>query len=274
MSGTSVRPSFRSRCRLCIPVLIAIIGSVVSSVAHGKGVTDSTSTSVSLVLGYSFGLANNPFGDAPGDGSDNKVSENEPLLGFSARLGESTPVHADLALAMANFGRLVQVINDAQSTEAAADVRRSILADLTIRPRIVDFGHQIHLYASSNVGFVFDAQKDQNDAVQDASSYLLVGPTLQAGIGERSLLTLDLFAGQSEVMTNLELFSSEWTLGETRFRPRIGFILDNEDNANGGGENSYFNGKFMFGLWADMGLSDRYGDTYAIFVSRSIADFR
>lgn len=234
------------------------------------------SNEVSILLGYSFGLANNPFRDASPT-TDNSASANEPLLGFFARLGPDQPVHLDLTLAMANFGRLVGLVKGQEASPAngVADVRRSILVDATIGARLATFsGSCARLFLSGNVGFVFDAQADQGNSVEDASSYLMVGPTLQARFGKGSSLALDLFAGPSEVMTNREIFSSAWRFRDTRIRPRILFALDSRDNSKHADKNSFFDGKFMFGLWADLGMSKDFGDTYALFISRSIADFR
>lgn len=278
MPGRAPVPPRGGRMFRRVALAVLLLLGPAAAVRAEEPASGAAQNVASVLLGYSFGLANNPFGDAgAGDTGEQSVSSTEPLLGFSAVIGRDRPLHMDLSLAMANFGRLVSLVKGVEASPAngAADVRRAILADVTVAQRLTRSADaSTAFFLSANTGFVFDAQADRGNNVEDASSYLMAGPTLRSRLGQKSSLTLDLFAGPSEVMTNREIFSSSWKIRDTRLRPRILFALDSSDDPNHREGNSFFDGTFLFGLWADLGLSQEFGDTYALFISRSIADFR
>jgi len=233
---------------------------------------DSTETKlpenyISFGLGYSFGQANTPFSaEAASDLTDSHG--NEPLIALTAVLGKSKPFRSDVTLALASFGRVVNLVDEAETdTTAASDVRRSILADLILRRRFFPSKNK-SLYTSFNVGFLFDAQANEHqEIVPDASGYLMAGLSYLTDVGHNSSLNMDLLFGQSEVMTNLDLLDGRWTWQYTRIRPRIRFHLDKRDELS----KSRFFDDIVFGVWADMGLDKAFGDTYVLFISKGVA---
>ena len=118
------------------------------------------------------------------------------------------------------------------------------------------------IFLTFNTGFIFDADDEDEGLVEDASSYMFVGPTVRATTGTKTSLLVDLLIGQSEVLTDVELFSKSWSRKEMlRFRPRIRFILT---------QGKFFkDNPTMIGMWSDLGIADTTGDTYVVFVART-----
>ena len=115
-----------------------------------------------------------------------------------------------------------------------------------------------------NGGFLFDAENDDNGEVPDASSYLFVGPSVKATFGQKSQLVLDLLFGQSEIMSDIELFSRSPSRKEMlRFRPRINFAIGEGSLAE--------SGRIYVGMWADLGVDERVPDTFVIFIMKQFA---
>ncbi|MCA9752371.1 MAG: hypothetical protein KC591_09285 [Gemmatimonadetes bacterium] len=223
--------------------------------------------SVTLWLGYSFGAAS--FETPSNSALAEETKGNEPLLALIGEVGLSRNVESTFILSMANFGYLVAAEDTAASTtpEDFAQVRRSVLADATIRWRIGGDSDR-SLFATWNTGFVFDAQSDPSNVVQDASSYMFAGLSGKMAMGDTSKryaqITLEALVGQSEIMTDQELFSKSWSDGRTvRYRPKLTFnLLDDRPN------NATSLTPLSIGLWADLGTSSETGDTYVIFFSR------
>jgi len=241
--------------------------------SHAAAPPDSThfpENYISFGLGYSFGQANTPFAGEAGSSVDLTDSHgNEPLVALTAVIGRTAPLRSDVTLALASFGRMVKIVGDetVPDTANASDVRRSILADLILRQRFFPSRNK-SLYTSLNLGFLFDPQANEgNEIVPDASGYLMAGLSYLTQMGRNSSLTLDLLFGQSEVMTNLDLFDGAWRWEYTRVRPRVRFHLDKEDELKG----SHLFDDLAFGIWADMGLDKTFGDTYVVFISKGVA---
>lgn len=276
---------------LLLALFVSAACLVPAAAAQDSESLDPSKPYMAFLLGYSFGLANSPFSDltSVGAASGTDAEGNEPLVAAVATIGGHSGFRLDLKLAMASFGRLVDITggNGTASPEdtalsSMADVRRSLLADLTFRWRISRLGStdgSLALYLGSNIGFLFDVQgKEENQSLPDASSYVLLGPSFRADVGQGSTLLLDLFAGQSEVMTNQELFSGTWKFRETRIRPRIRLTFNDQDRIEGSSEtdndkSGFFDRPFVIGLWGDLGLDDEHGDTYALFISTTIESY-
>ncbi len=279
-----LRPSWSNCSRVTafhsVPLTLFILVSSVVPSAAGDDSSDTKKTEVKIAFGYSFGLAS-ASSDAATANSKIKGNErdNDPLVSIGTTIGVNERVRTDLVLGLANFGRIKEFLEDPGTQSASIvelpDVRRSVIADLSLRSEIFardddKKNKYIRFYGTLNMGFLFDAQQDEaNERVEDASSYFLAGPSLQTRVGDYSEVMIDFLAGQSEVMTNIEPFSRRWSRETLRMRPRIRFYLDDRDR----NETNAKEAAIILGLWADLGFSEHQGDTYVVFISRVFGSF-
>lgn len=275
----------------CVSLLILIapvtgfakdVGTTTTAVELSKAAPDSLweavriqrkkSNSHNLLLfslGYSFGNANAPLQASESlDGGSNTSTANAPLISLVAELRRHHAFGATVKLALANFGRLtkfaIPTSSGSEDVEVdAPQVRQSLIADLDLQYRFWQ-PPGLDVLGVVNTGFLFDAERsDYSTEVPDASSYLFVGPALKARFAEQTELRVDLLFGQSEVMTNLELFSGDRRSKDTwRVRPRVRFLL---------GDGKFEKAAVVLGVWADLGFGAKYGDTYVVFISRIFA---
>ena len=216
-------------------------------------------------LGYSFGRTNSPLNVEKSINSGNQ-RDSAPLLALYAELNRYHRVGGSVRLALANFGRLTKFLSadpsDPSTTtdDSLGTVRRSIIAEFDVHTR---FGNadKSSFMLLLNTGFIFDAQGDDNaGSVADASSYFFLGAAIETSFRNGSQLRVDALIGQSEVMTDIELFSKAWSKKDViRFRPKIRFLLKDK---------IFKKNPVILGLSADLGVSDKFGDTYVVFLSR------
>lgn len=233
------------------------VASYDSQVRAAEAELDTTNALI-VSLGWSFGIANSPFAPL----GDSGERDSAPLVALNAHVNEYSFAKVDLLLALANFGRLVSELQPggAEQADSATAVRRAILADMSAL-----FFRQSPVALNLNAGFVFDAQGQEEAAVKDASAYLLLGPHMEAVLpAKKGKVSVDLLVGQSEVMTGADLFSQSFDKDILRFRPRLHFTMIGLRKGT----------PISVGMWADMGFSDKYGDTYEVFVSFPIWDSR
>jgi hypothetical protein len=225
---------------------------------------------MTLSLGWSFGAASFDSPLPAGRSLSGEARGNEPLIAAVAEVGRHKPWQGTLILALANFGRLVEGENSGggEPDTLTADVRRAVLADLSVRYRLVGSHESVQVLASLNSGFVFDAARgDEDDEVLDAKSYIFAGPLLTSAIGSSAEFHVEFLVGQSEVMTDHELFSREWDKETLRFRPKIGFGLFGDDSS---ADSSVSITPLFITFWADLGVSEESGDTYVVTFSKPI----
>ena len=241
---------YRPRTAVLLLFTLAWLMPAIRAEAETVPCPDGNKLKVSL--GWSFGFANSPF--AAGD--DNLDHDSAPLIALQAHVDDIDIARVDVLLALANFGRLTSIVESGgggvTDSTATAEVRRAMLADLS-----VVFLKQFAVKLNVNGGFVFDAQREADStSVADASAYIFIGPQLQACF-DKSRLVVDLLVGQSEVMTGVDLFSQTFDKHMLRFRPRLHFTMDGikDDKV------------IAVGMWADLGFSEKHGDTYEVFVS-------
>lgn len=241
------------------------------------------SSRLMLGIGYSFGHAsfNSPFPDDNLFAALSDESGNEPMVSLSAESGRGSWLWTDLKLGLSSFGRVMSVEdstggaseNPSGGAEAMLpDVRRSIIADLTLRTAGFPLaGEGLTAHFGLNTGFIFDAQDDEEmTEVEDASGYFFVGPSFVAKFDQDTEVLVDIFAGQSEVMTNLEIFSRGWDDNRTfRMKPRIRAFLGPEEDKNDD-EDGFSLTPLIIGLWTDVGFDDETGDTFVIFFTKPV----
>ncbi len=294
MSDRNLEHAWRANrdvsCRL-LPVLLVGFHLLVVAVQAKATTAADAENRVGLSLGYSFSQSS--FNTIPTDATTalTNTAGNEPLITLSAEIQRKSQVSIDLKFGLANFGRLIAVGsptdtasssgNDTTSTTGdeaamAADVRRSILADLSFRFRLWQAGREVNtsplsVFLTLNTGFVFDAQDDKSGTtIEDASSYVFAGPSFRATFTDRSELMTDLLVGQSEVMTGHEIFSRSWKDSRTfRVRPRVRFVLDDADSTSSTSGTLPLT-PLIIGFWGDLGFDNETGDTYAVFISKPI----
>lgn len=252
-----------------IATVLAILGTQTAPAAKTPACFHETSFYLSL--GYSIGVAFNA--DAPDDrGLADDRRGTEPLIAIGTKTGRGKTFQTEILLALANYGNLISVTPDATGGAPAptdstlATVRRSVLADLTLRRHLAgDKQVGTGFYATFNTGFLFDAQNDADSTnVADASSYVFVGPSFRTLLSTCTEVEVDFLVGQSEIMTGKEPFSRGWGDGRTvRFRPRIVFNLLSDGDPK---PNSFT--PLTVGFWADLGTSEETADTFAVFFSR------
>jgi hypothetical protein len=228
---------------------------------------------ITFSLGYSFGWANFTT-STPTNALLGETSGNEPLLGLSAEYGRNSRLLFDFKLALANFGRLIDTTENITPTadSTATDVRRSVITDASARWRFTSLASKnaVAGFLTLNTGIILDAQsEDPGTHIDDASSYLFIGPSLIADF-DRTEFLLDLLVGQSEVMTNVELFAKKWDTDTLRVKPRIRLSLLPDDNAQDTKKSGMDFRPLILGLWCDLGVSESTADTYVLFVSKPV----
>jgi hypothetical protein len=225
-----------------------------------------------LSAGWSYGNT----GDAVVPSQDdprNEKDETDLLFALTATIGTNRSVNSEIKFILTNFGRLVSPVFDSASDlkgfdfspdSAGTSVRRAMIVDLSVRSPALTFAQNrsMVMWTLVNTGFLFDAQANQSQAVQDAASYLFTGPTLMSALGGRSAVIADLFVGVSEVLTGREAFDLN-DKQHLRFRPRLRFRL---------GDGPFGDKPVDVGFWADLGVDENEPDAFTVFVAVPIVE--